>query len=76
VIIASFPKWSFPEYTWPVGTWPVAGVTDIQYTEVFDFIVTSVLVAAFQVETVINTAFTVEMPMVVTMEVYEELSEE
>ena len=74
MIIASFPKGSFPEYTWPVGTWPVAGVTDIQYTEVFDFIVTSVLVAAFQVETIINTAFTVEMPVLVELQVYEELS--
>lgn len=75
MIIASFPKGSFPENSWPVGTWPVApGQVVIQYTEVMEFSVAAILSALFTLEMPVVTAFTVEMPMLVEMEVYEELS--
>lgn len=65
MIIASFPKGSFPEYTWPTGTWLAAPEgADIQYTEVMEFSLAAIL----------SAGFTVEMPMLVEMEVYEELS--
>lgn len=75
MIIASFPKGSFPEYTWPVGTWLAAPEgADIQYTEVMEFSVAAILSAPFTLAAILSAPFTVEMPMVVEIEVYEELS--
>jgi len=56
----------FPTDSWPDLYFPALpeGVVDIQYTEVMEF----------SVGLITNAAFTVEMPMVVEMEVYEELS--
>ena len=75
MIIASFPKGSFPENSWPVGTWPVAPEgADIQYTEVMEFSVAAILSALFAVEMPVSAPFTLEMPQIIEMEVYEELS--
>ena len=56
----------FPTDYWPDLYFPVLpdAVVDIQYTEVMEF----------SVGLITNAAFTVEMPMVVEIEVYEELS--
>ena len=55
----------FPTDSWPDLYFPALPEgADIQYTEVMEF----------SVGLITNAAFTVEMPMVVEMEVYEELS--
>ena len=56
----------FPTDSWPDDYFPALpeGVVDIQYTEVMEFSVAAIL----------SAPFTAEMPMVVEMEVYEELS--
>ena len=75
MIIASFPKGSFPENSWPVGTWPVAPEgADIQYTEVMEFSLAAILSAGFTAEMPVSAPFTLEMPTVIEIEVYEELS--
>ena len=65
----------FPTDSWPDLYFPALPEgADIQYTEVFEFSVEAILSAAFTVEAILSAPFTVEMPMVVDMEVYEELS--
>ena len=55
----------FPTDSWPDLYFPALPEgADIQYTEVMEF----------SVGLITNAAFTVEMPMVVEMDVYEELS--
>jgi|GEM_PF-5191265 len=55
----------FPADYWPDDYFPALPEgADIQYTEVMEF----------SVGLITNAAFTVEMPQVITMEVYEELS--
>ena len=65
----------FPTDSWPDLYFPALPEgADIQYTEVMEFSVAAVTSAAFSVGLITNAAFTVEMPMVVEIEVYEELS--
>jgi len=65
----------FPLDSWPYLYFPgLPEGADIQYTEVVEFEVAAILSAAFMLAMPITAPFTVEMPMLVEMEVYEELS--
>jgi len=66
----------FPTDYWPDLYFPVLpdAVVDIQYAEDVEFTVKAILSAPFTVWMTNTAAFTVEMPQVITMEVYEELS--
>ena len=65
----------FPTDYWPDLYFPVFPEgADIQYTEVMEFDVSAILGAVFSLEMITGAAWSVEMPMVVEMDVYEELS--
>ena len=64
----------------PTGYWPdlyfpaLPEGADIQYKEVVEFTVAAILNAPFTRVIILSAPFTVGMPIVVEMEVYEELS--
>ena len=65
----------FPTDYWPDLYFPALPEgADIQYKEVVEFSLAAILSAPFTVAAILSAPFTVEMPMVISMEVYEELS--
>ena len=65
----------FPTDSWPDLYFPVLPEgADIQYTEVMEFSVAAITSALFAVEMPVSAPFTLEMPQIIEMEVYEELS--
>ena len=65
----------FPTDSWPDLYFPALPEgADIQYKEVVEFTLAIAATAEFEVVLPNDASFTVEMPTVISMEVYEELS--
>jgi len=65
----------FPTDSWPDLYFPALPEgADIQYKEVVEFSLAAISSAPFTLAATLTAPFTVEMPMLVEMQVYEELS--